>query len=64
MSERSLERALNCGLGGRDGAYLAQLLLDKGCVVIDSSRDATSVSLLGLKLLEVRGAGTTVNTSR
>lgn len=33
-------RALICGVGGQDGAYLAQLLLSKGYSVVGTSRDA------------------------
>jgi GDPmannose 4,6-dehydratase len=33
-------RALICGIGGQDGAYLAQLLLEKGYEVWGTSRDA------------------------
>lgn len=34
-------KALICGVGGQDGAYLAKLLLDKGYEVVGTSRDAT-----------------------
>lgn len=33
-------RALICGVGGQDGAYLARLLLSKGYRVVGTSRDA------------------------
>jgi len=35
-----MRRALICGISGQDGAYLAQLLLEKGYEVWGSSRDA------------------------
>jgi len=41
-------RALICGVGGQDGAYLARLLLDKGYEVVGTSRDATAVHMQGL----------------
>ncbi|NMF90634.1 GDP-mannose 4,6-dehydratase [Aromatoleum petrolei] len=34
-------KALICGVGGQDGAYLAKLLLEKGYDVVGTSRDAT-----------------------
>lgn len=47
-------RALICGIGGQDGAYLAQLLLGKGYEVWGTSRDTqastfTNLGLLGIK---------------
>ena len=47
-------RALICGVGGQDGAYLAQLLLSKGYEVWGTSRDAQAASFINLKLLGVR----------
>ncbi len=35
-----MKKALICGISGQDGAYLAQLLLDKGYEVWGTSRDA------------------------
>jgi GDPmannose 4,6-dehydratase len=49
----SARRALICGVGGQDGAYLAQLLLGKGYEVIGTSRDATSANLAGLRTLGI-----------
>ena len=37
-----MKRALICGIKGQDGAYLAQLLLDKGYLVYGTSRNADS----------------------
>jgi GDPmannose 4,6-dehydratase len=56
MSEATsgrLRRALICGVGGQDGAYLARLLLDKGYEVIGSSRDASLMNRHGLTSLEI-----------
>jgi GDPmannose 4,6-dehydratase len=47
------QRALICGVGGQDGAYLAQLLLGKGYEVVGSSRDATSMNRDGLRALGI-----------
>lgn len=47
-------RALICGVGGQDGAYLSRLLLDKGYEVIGASRDAMASSFGGLKSLGIR----------
>jgi GDPmannose 4,6-dehydratase len=44
-------RAVICGIGGQDGAYLAQLLLSKGYTVIGTSRDAQSSSFANLSRL-------------
>lgn len=46
-------RALVCGVGGQDGAYLAQLLLSKGYEVVGSSRDATMLNRDGLRSLGI-----------
>ncbi|MBW4620008.1 MAG: GDP-mannose 4,6-dehydratase [Cyanosarcina radialis HA8281-LM2] len=35
-----MKKALICGVSGQDGAYLAQLLLDRGYIVCGTSRDA------------------------
>lgn len=40
--ENHLKTALICGVGGQDGAYLAQFLLARGYRVIGTSRDAES----------------------
>lgn len=48
-------RALICGVGGQDGAYLAALLLSKGYAVTGSSRDAASMPRRGLQSLGVDG---------
>lgn len=47
-------RALICGISGQDGAYLAQLLLQKGYQVVGSSRDAQLVRFSNLARLGIR----------
>lgn len=46
-------RALVCGVGGQDGAYLSALLLSKGYEVTGTSRDANVVNRDGLRALGV-----------
>lgn len=46
-------RALVCGVGGQDGAYLAEFLLSKGYEVIGTSRDANMVQRDGLRSLGI-----------
>ena len=46
-------RALVCGIGGQDGAYLAALLLSKGYEVVGTSRDANALNREGLKALGI-----------
>lgn len=45
--------ALICGVSGQDGAYLAQLLLEKGYRVVGTSRDAQMSSFGNLKRLGI-----------
>ena len=45
--------ALICGISGQDGAYLAQLLLNKGYEVYGTSRDAQMSSFKNLKSLDI-----------
>jgi len=45
--------ALICGATGQDGAYLAQLLLEKGYRVVGTSRDAATANHRGLQALGV-----------
>ncbi len=49
----SARRALVCGVGGQDGAYLAEWLLRQGYRVFGTSRDASSMSKLGLNALGI-----------
>ena len=46
--------ALICGVSGQDGAYLAQLLLNKGYQVFGSSRDVQGSSFANLKALGIQ----------
>ncbi len=46
--------ALITGIGGQDGAYLAQLLLSKGYIVFGTSRDAGSSSFSALARLGIK----------
>lgn len=46
--------ALICGVSGQDGAYLSELLLNKGYVVHGASRDAQATSFENLRALGIR----------
>jgi len=46
-------RALICGIGGQDGAYLSAFLLGKGYQVIGTSRDAQTAPFANLKRLGI-----------
>ena len=48
------KKALICGISGQDGAYLAQLLLDKGYEVFGTSRDAQMSTFSNLAQLGIR----------
>ena len=48
------KKALICGVSGQDGAYLAQLLLEKGYEVHGTSRDAQITSFRNLATLGIR----------
>lgn len=47
-------KALVCGVSGQDGAYLSQLLLQKGYEVFGTSRDASTTSYGNLERLGIR----------
>lgn len=47
-------KAMICGIGGQDGAYLARLLLDKGYEVSGTSRDAETARFSNLTRLGIR----------
>lgn len=49
-----MKRALICGVGGQDGAYLARLLLEKGYEVIGTSRDAMATPFGNLLRLGIK----------
>jgi GDPmannose 4,6-dehydratase len=61
-------KALICGVGGQDGAYLARLLLEKGYEVVGTSRDAMTASFSSLKHLglldQVQTASMAINDFR
>ena len=46
--------ALICGVSGQDGAYLSSFLLEKGYVVVGTSRDAYTNSFANLRKLGIR----------
>ena len=46
--------ALICGISGQDGAYLAQLLLEKGYRVAGTSRDAQAASFERLERVGIK----------
>ncbi len=48
-----MKRALIIGISGQDGAYLANLLINKGYVVYGTSRDAQAASFSNLIRLEI-----------
>jgi GDPmannose 4,6-dehydratase len=50
-----MKRAIIRGVSGQDGAYLAQLLLNRGYVVCGTSRDAQMSSFRNLKYLGIEG---------
>ena len=55
MSATARQRkALICGIGGQDGAYLSQLLLGKGYEVWGTSRDAQASTFNNLSLLRIK----------
>jgi GDPmannose 4,6-dehydratase len=54
-------KALICGVGGQDGAYLSRLLLDKGYEVVGASRDAMTSTFFNLKRLGIRDRVTTTS---
>ncbi|MCX5815285.1 MAG: GDP-mannose 4,6-dehydratase [Proteobacteria bacterium] len=48
-----MKRALICGVSGQDGAYLAQLLIEKGYQVWGTSRDAQVANFGNLAMLGI-----------
>jgi len=58
-----MKRALICGVSGQDGAWLAQLLLEKGYQVAGTARDAQMSSFGNLERLGIRDAVQTVSMS-
>ena len=49
-----MKTTLICGISGQDGAYLAQLLLNKGYTVYGTSRDAQMSSFRNLQTLGIK----------
>jgi GDPmannose 4,6-dehydratase len=49
-------RALICGIGGQDGAYLAQLLLSKGYEIFGTSRDSAANNWRSLSALSINNS--------
>lgn len=49
-----MKKALICGISGQDGAYIAQLLLQKGYEVYGGSRDAQMSSFRNLDTLDIK----------
>jgi len=49
-----MKKSLICGISGQDGAYLAELLLQKGHIVYGTSRDAEVSSFRNLETLGIR----------
>lgn len=47
-------RALICGVGGQDGAYLSRLLLEKGYEVFGTSRDVVGSYFQNLDVLKIK----------
>ncbi len=54
LPANSTRRALICGISGQDGAYLAQILLNKGYQVFGTSRDAQISQFRNLDHLGIR----------
>jgi GDPmannose 4,6-dehydratase len=54
LTENAGKTALICGISGQDGAYLAQLLLERGYRVVGTSRDADMASFANLTRLGIR----------
>jgi GDPmannose 4,6-dehydratase len=55
------KKALIYGISGQDGAYLAQLLLEKGYEVFGTSRDANLTSFSGLEKLGIKDKVTLIS---
>ena len=47
-------KALICGVGGQDGAYLSEFLINKEYTVIGTSRDHLANSFNGLDFLNIK----------
>ncbi len=60
---KNSKTALICGVSGQDGAYLSQLLLQKGYRVVGTSRDAQVASFSRLQRLGIENEIETVSMS-
>ncbi len=58
-----MKKALICGISGQDGAYLAQLLIDKGYTVYGTSRDAQMSTFSNLNRLRIKDSVTLLSMS-
>ena len=58
-----MKTALICGISGQDGAYLSQLLLDKGYKVIGASRDSQINAFSNLEKLGVKDRIDTISVN-
>lgn len=58
-----MKKALICGISGQDGAYLAQLLINKGYTVYGTSRDAQMSTFTNLNRLGIKEAVTLLSMS-
>jgi len=58
-----MKKALICGISGQDGAYLAQLLINKGYTVYGTSRDAQMSTFSNLNRLGIKEAVTLLSMS-
>jgi GDPmannose 4,6-dehydratase len=56
-----VKRALICGVSGQDGAYLAQLLLERGYAVYGTSRDAEARGFANLARLGIAARVTKIS---
>ncbi len=55
-TKKKSPRALICGIGGQDGAYLARFLIAKGYEVCGTSRDAMTINRQSLRALGIDGS--------
>jgi GDPmannose 4,6-dehydratase len=56
-----MSKALICGIGGQDGTYLANILLEKGYEVVGTSRDAMATTFGNLARMGIRDRVRTVS---
>ena len=51
-----MKKALIFGVSGQDGAYLAKFLIEKGYLVLGTSRNKNIKNLQNLQLLGIQGS--------